>query len=294
MPFDRKVQIDIVRGNSLIALRVEGLKVVFDVSKDVKASANTATIRIYNLAPQTRNERFQDLKDRVIIRAGYADESLDEIFHGDVVDYSHPRDGANVVTTIVANDGQSALRNSYSSVSYGQGASLKQILKDATRELGLPSKSEDWLKVLGDQKFLQGFAFSGPTQALLDKVTARAGAEWSVQGNQLQILKKGGVVPMDLSLIPLVSPDHGLIGSPERLQLARDESPEKKPPGWRIKSSLIGRLEPGGQIGLQCADVPQAKAFRIEAVQHHGDTHGDDFYSLTEALDPGVLISGVK
>ena len=71
---------------------------------------------------------------------------------------------------------------------------------------------------------------------------------------------------MDLSLIPLVSPDHGLIGSPERIQIVRDESPEKKPPGWRIKSNLIGRLEPGGQIGLQSADVPQAKAFRIESV----------------------------
>ncbi len=105
-----------------------------------------------------------------------------------------------------------------------------------------------------------------------------------------QILKRGGVVPRDPSQIPLVTPSQGLIGSPERMQRIKAESPEKKPPGWLIKTVLIGRLEPGGQIGLQCEDVPQASAFRIESVHHRGDTHGDEFTSLTEALDPGVLL----
>ncbi len=289
MPFGRKVQIDIQKPNSLIAMRVEGLRVVFDVTKDAKSAANQAHIQIYNLSKETR-QTFQELTDQVIIRAGYEDESMDEIFHGDLISISHPKGDGNVITTIEANDGQKALRESYSNVSYAENTSLKQVLQDLSRQMGLPVKSTDYLSLVADQTFLQGFSFSGPTKAAMDKLTARAGLEWSIQGNQLQVLKRGGVVPRAPSQIPLVTPDQGLIGSPDRIQRITGESPDKKPPGWKIKSVLIGRLEPGGQIGLQCEDVPQASAFRIETVQHHGDTHGDDFTSLTEALDPGVLL----
>lgn len=294
MPFERKVQVDIVRAGAITALRVDGLKVIFDVQKDAKTTANIGRIQIYNLTKDTRSARFQEMKDRVILRAGYADGSLDEIFHGDLVSVSHPKTGPDVITTIEANDGQAALRDSHSSLSYAQGASLKQVVQDIAREMGLPVKTEDYLKLIGDQKFLQGFAYNGRSQDALDKVTARAGLEWSIQGNQLQILKKGGVVPVSLSQIPVISPDHGLVGSPERRQRLQGDSPDKKPPGWRVRSLLLGILEPGGQLGIRSDEIPNPTAFRIETVHHQGDTHGDDFTTTTEVLDPGVLISGAR
>jgi hypothetical protein len=294
MPFDRRVQVDIIRKGAVLALRVEGLRVVFDITKDSKVASNIAKIQIYNLAKNTRNERFQELKDQVIIRAGYADESLDEIFHGDLLTVSHPKQEADIVTSIEASDGQSALRTSHASLSYAEGASVKQVLQDVAKSMGLPVKSQDYLAQFQDEKFLQGFAFHGRAQDALSKVTARAGLEWSIQGNQLQILKRGGVLPQPLNQIPVLSPGHGLIGSPERLQRLGGDSPEKKPPGWKIKSVLVPRLDPGGQIGLQCDDVPRATAYRIQAVHHQGDTHGDDFFTETEALDPGVLIGGAS
>lgn len=292
MPFDRRVQVDVVRGGSKVALRIEGLRVVFDVMKDDKTSANRAKIEIYNLAPATRQERFQELKDQIIVRAGYADESLDEIFHGDLMSVSHPRQGADIVTTIEANDGQGALRRSHANLSYGENTSVKQVIKDIAKSFGLPVKSEEYLRLMSDDKFLQGFTFSGRSQDALDKVAARAGLNWSIQGNQLQILKQGKALPQALNQIPILSPEHGLIGSPVRLQRLEGDSPEKKPPGWLITSCVVGRLEPGGQVGLQCRDVPRAQALRIKSVHHRGDTHGDEFTTTTEALDAGILISG--
>jgi len=289
MPFDRRVSIDIYRKGATIALRVEGLRISFDIQKDIKTPANTARVQIYNLGQEIRSS-FSELTDRIIVRAGYADESIDEIFTGDLVSVSHPRTDADIITTIEANDGQKAIRESYSSISYAEGASFKQIIQDISKQMGLPIKTEDYLSKIDDQKFLQGFSFNGPTKAALDKLVARGGLEWSIQGNSLQILKKGGVVPKDIAQIPVVSPTQGLIGSPARTQMIKSESPEKKPPGWTIKSLLIPRLEPGGQIGLQCADVPKATAYRIQSVHHQGDTHGDEFVSITEVVDPGVLI----
>lgn len=292
MSFDRRAQVDIIRSGSITALRVEGLKIVFDVQKDAKTSANMAKLQIYNLSKETRHGNFQEMKDQIIIRAGYADESMDEIFHGDLISVSHPKTGPDIITTIEANDGQAALRNGFTSRSYGQNASLKQVINDVAKDLGLAVKTQDWAKLITDQRFLQGFAFHGRAADAMDKVTARAGLEWSIQGNQLQILQKGGTIPIDLSQIPVVSPEHGLIGSPSRLQRLQGDSPDKKPPGWQIKCNLIGRLEPGGQIGLQSEDVPKPTAFRIQSVHHQGDTHGDDWNSTVEALDPGILISG--
>lgn len=292
MPFKRKVQVDIVPAGSPVAIRVENLRVSFDVQKDVKTSANHATVKIYNLSQDTR-AKFHELTDQIIVRAGYADESMDEIFHGDLISVSHPKDGADIITVIEANDGQGALRNSFSSVSYGENTGVGQVMRDLSKQMGIPIKTQDYLKTIGADKFLNGFSFNGRTKDALDKVAARAGLEWSVQGNQLQIIKLGGVLPKDPSQIPLITPETGLMGSPERLIRVRSESPEKKPPGWKIKSCLIGRLEPGGQVGLQSKDVPRAMAFRIETVQHQGDTHGDDFYTLVEALDPGILLASV-
>jgi hypothetical protein len=293
MPFERIVQVDVVQKNATVALRVEGLRVVFQVSKNSKSTPNVARIQIYNMAEKTRAENFKELTDSVILRAGYSDESLDEVFHGNIVSISHPKNDSDIVTTIEANDGQKAARESYSSVSYSEGASLKKVIQDISLQMGLPIKSLDYLNQIPDDKFLYGFTFSGPTKDALDKLTARAGLEWSIQGNQLQILKLGGVVPKGVSQIPVLSPESGLIGSPERRQSASDESPDKKPPGWVIKSLLIGRLEPGGQVGLKCAEVPKPTAFRIESLLHSGDTHGDEFATTCEVLDPGVLISDI-
>lgn len=289
MSFDRRVQIDIGPKKSLVALRVEGLRITFEINKDIKPAANRAKIQIYNLAPETR-ARIQELKYEVILRAGYADESVDEIFHGDIVSISHEKNEGDVITTIEGHDGQTALRDSHSILSYGDGSSVLQILKDVSGSMGIPVKSTDFQRIVGEQKFLQGFSFSGPTRDVMDKLTARAGLEWSIQGNQVQIIKKGGVVPKALNQIPVVSPDHGLIGSPERLQRIVGETPDKKPPGWRIKSSIIGRLEPGGQIGLKSEVVTRATALRIQTVLHKGDTHDNDYFSLTEAIEPGILI----
>lgn len=294
MAFDRRAQIDIIRKGAVTALRIEGLKIVFDVQKDAKTSANMARIQIYNLAKETRHERFKEMKDQIILRAGYADESLDEIFYGDLITVAHPKTGPDIITTIEANDGQAALRGGFSSRSYKENVSVKQVITDVAKDLGIPLKSLDWNKLVTDQRFLQGFAVHGRASDALDKVTARAGLEWSIQGNQLQILQKGGVIPIDPSQIPIVSPGHGLIGSPSRLQRLQGDSPDKKPPGWEIKSNLIGRLEPGGQIGLMSEDVPKPTAFRIQSVHHQGDTHGEDWSTTTEALDPGVLIPGAS
>ncbi len=288
MAYDRQAQVEIGKSAALIALRIEGLRVTFDVQKDLKTSANQARIGVYNLSAATRG-RIRELTDTVTLRAGYVDESLKEVFHGDIVTVSHVREGADIVTRIVANDGGTAIRGSFASVSYAEGASLKRILTDIVTAMGLPIK---YLDSFDDQQFLQGFAFAGRARTALDKVTARAGLEWSIQGGQLKILKRGGTDNPRNIAVPVISPQHGLIGSPERLdRLTDDPTAEKKPPGWKLKSLLQAAVEPGGKVGFTSAEEPTAKAYRVQSIQHKGDTHGDDWTSTIEVLEPGELLN---
>lgn len=291
MAYDRQVQVEIGKSASLIALRIEGLRVTFDVQKDLKTSANKAKIAIYNLSAATRGQ-IHELTDVITLRAGYADEgSLAEVFQGDIVTVSHVREGAEIVTRIVANDGGTAIRESFANVSRSEGASLKGVLVDLVGTMGLPVKFMD---TFDDQKFLQGFAFAGRSRTGLDKVTARAGLEWSVQGGQLKILKRGGTDNPRNIAVPVISPEHGMIGSPERLdRLTDDPSAAKKPPGWKLTSLLQPQVEPGGKVGFSSAEEPTAKAYRVQAVSHQGDTHGDQWTTTIEVLEPGELLNTV-
>lgn len=291
MAYDRQARVEIGKSASLIALRIEGLRVTFEVQKDLKTFANRAKIAIYNLSPATRGQ-IRELTDTVTLSAGYADETMSEVFHGDIVTVSHVREGAEIVTRIVANDGGTAIRQSFANVSHAEGASLKGVLVDLVGSMGLPVKFMDTFE---DQKFLQGFAFAGRSRTGLDKVTARAGLEWSVQGGQLKILKRGGTDnPRNIG-VPVISPEHGMIGSPERLdRLTDDPSAEKKPPGWKLTSLLQPQVEPGGKVGFSSAEEPTAKAYRVQVVNHNGDTHGDAWTSTFEVLEPGELLNTVS
>jgi hypothetical protein len=288
LAFDRVAQIEIGKKNSLIALRVEGLRITFEVTKDLKTSANQAKISIYNLKPETRAQ-IKELTDVVTLRAGYADETISEVFQGDIVSISHPKEGPDIITKIEANDGGAAIRGSFANLSYIEGTSLKKVLADIIKSMGLPVK---FLDSFDDQQFLQGFSFAGKARTALDKVVARAGMEWSIQSGQLKILKRGGTDnPKNIS-IPLVSPGSGLIGSPERIQQLKDEAtPEKKPPGWKVTTVLLPAVEPGNKIGFTCAQEPQAKAYRVQNVKHNGDTHGADWKTVSEVIEPGEILN---
>jgi hypothetical protein len=108
----------------------------------------------------------------------------------------------------------------------------------------------------------------------------------------------------DTSKIILLSPETGLIGSPEKL---RDDSialygtqNRKKETikvvgatgkkyrksvggGYKIKSLLQPFVEPGSVVQVK-SDTINDVQFRVVEVEHVGDTHGNDWYSNINAM----------
>lgn len=296
MQFDRRAEVLIYPRGSLVALSITGLRVTFDVHKEIQqklsgqGTPNQMKVAIYNMAADTRN-RIQELDDTVVLKAGYVDEqNVQEVFRGTLLSCAHVQEGPDVVTRLEVGDGQKLLRERRVSVSYRAGADKSQVLADVLTQLGMPKKFQT--PVLKGSKFLKSFAFAGPAAAALDLLTKGANLDWTVQGEAVKVLDRG---KPDDSQAVFITPDTGLVGSPERLQQLKDDPTAlSKPPGWRITSLLQPRLEPGGKVALRCAQVPHATAFRIEIVQHRGDTHGSDWITVTEAAEPGIPIAGVS
>lgn len=266
--------------------RIEGLRVSFDVKRKLKTASanatNTATVQIWNLSAETR-ARLLEKNRKVLLFAGYKDgEGIELLFEGTIVSVNHDRQLPDVVTRIESHDGEGTLRTAHLSKSYKEGASASQILKDVIKSLGLPTS---FVAKFEDKKFLQGFAHHGPAKDAMDKMCKSLGLEWSIQNGFTQVLKQNEPDNTDKALI-LITDKSGLIGSPERLkQIQDDPNKDKNPNGYTIKSLLQPRLNPGSHVAVQSREIKLVTSFRVENVNHKGDTHGQDWTSEIEVFD---------
>lgn len=183
----------------------------FSVIRNTLASANNATIKIYNLSERIRNliykDRFATVEDRkIILRAGYG-EDAPIIFFGEIRSADSYREGVNFITAIDALDGALDMYKTISSNTAAKGTlkidALKNQVNNFTNIKNL---------TIGDfgGTYKRGRVFYGNTWDLLGLETKNKN---SVDNGQLNILnddevKEGG--------IRVINADSGLLSSPRR------------------------------------------------------------------------------
>ena len=262
--FRRSVELTIGR------VRVGPLRIAFRCKSDLKGDPNTAEVRIWNLAPETR-ARLQEPKQAMLVMAGY-EEGIGQIFLGETREVTHQRDGADLVTTVLAGDGDLALRSRVN-LSLAAGARVGDALEKMASNLGVGvSGAVDKLRN-GDirgglTQFVNGAAISGNGWKEFERLIESTGLEASIQGGQLQVLERGKATQDDAVLL---TPETGLIGSPE--------------PGQdglvKVRSLLQQGIFPGRKIKVE--SISTSGLFRAITVEHSGDTHGPDWYTDAEA-----------
>lgn len=283
-----------------------GLRIAFEIEKGATDTPNKSTVRVWNLAPATR-KTVEAVGAAVILKAGYAqDAGLVTIFTGTVTRATTTRDGPDWVTEIELADGVLEYRDTKASVSFAPGATTLQVVSDLAARFGLPVRALP--TDVAAKQYPAGFAFVGRVRDGMNKACGFMGLEWSIQNGEIQVIKKGGVYR---KLAYVLSPDTGLIGSPEsETKTMTDEAAAKQgvtadqagvtsttTAGKTLKSGKTGKsqtklqvsgykavsflqplMEPGGYVQLKTRDV-DGEFFRIEGLRHNGDTHGDDWFS---------------
>lgn len=284
--FDRRaaVEVETLSGE---ALRVDGLRIAFDVLKTRTSATNTCEVNIWNLSPDSRAKiREKDAFFRVL--AGYGEDGLEQIFVGRAQFALSQRDTPDFVTRIEVQDGVRELREFRVSVSFRPGATVQQVLLELVRLLRLPLRQA----FSASGSYPRGYTYVGPVKEALDQVCRRAGLEWSVQDGQILITAERIGRGQDTALV--ISPETGLIGSPERINYIKGEldgddsgaakrgenADETPDPEWRVLSLLRPRVLPADIVEIRSETIEGR--FLVDSVRHSGDTRGQDWYTELE------------
>ena len=281
--FDRIIKARIETISSEMALEIDSLKMVFQVSKTESSDPNTCRLTIFNINEDSRNKI--NVKDsKLYLSAGYLQDTGDEIiFIGNLTNLNTIYGESHVAVIIEAADGELEINEPKISVSFKKGSSAKQMLDKVLNKIKLPVKiKESVLNLFEKKKYSNGQAFMGAAKFLLDSLTKDIDVTWSVQNNEIKMYENNSV---DNSSAIVLTSKNGLIGSPTRIKIKSGTRGKKKEiDGWQVTSLLIPTIEPGKIIQVQSREINPATQFKVLKVDHAGDNTEGQFQSVSEVI----------
>jgi hypothetical protein len=248
-----------------------GMRVRFKIEKSLEKQPNTGEIDVTNLSKGRRGS-LQQKGVKVLLEAGYKSTGVARLFSGDVRTVDHVREGADWNSKLKLGDGERAWQFARVDESFAPGTRVRDALKTIARGMGIDLGNVSEQAVGVGEVFDQGYAVFGRAARSLDRLVKSIGKEWSIQDGQLQILDPYETLSMP---IPEITPDTGLIGSPEMGSPAT----KGKPALIRFKSLLIV-VKPGARVKLK--SLRYDGYVRVHKVSFEGDTHGGPWYSTID------------
>jgi hypothetical protein len=243
-----------------LGVAFDDLRITFDVTKTKRSSANQATVTVYNLAERNR-KRLQAKGTALSLLVGYGGAMQllcsGEVNHGTVA-YQSP----NWVSAAEILDGQGALRESALSRTWPTGTPKSLVYATLAGALtGIALGPVEALPFVGITS--APLSVSGSVRTSLDMIASAWGFTWSIQDGIIEARQIGGI-GNGLATAPLLSPQTGLIGSPEWTD-----------DGLDVRCLLTPSVRPGGRVVVQSKTANGV--FQVESVRHSGDTHGSDW-----------------
>lgn len=267
------------------ALLVENLDVRFQVQLD-DSNIGKAEIAIFNLNEVHRKRIEQEANApgagvEVTLSAGYQDQPLAQLFKGDVREAASMRDPPDWVTALRTGDGDGVAQARVNKA-YGKGAPLSVMWKDAVTALQAQAGIGVGNAIAAFQRgqfadgvnaLLSGGALQGSVIKEIQRLAKAAHLDVSVQDKELVVTPTG--TPLEATAV-LLSPQTGLIGSPER---ARTKGAQV----LKVKALLIPGLRPKRTVQVQSSLV--SGLYVIRKATYKGDTAGQDWYVDMECVE---------
>ena len=271
-----KRSVDVVVGSK----RITGLDCAFEIEKTLNAEPNKCSLKIWNLAEDTR-AAFEQLAPRkrwmtkgipTRIEAGYGNDRA-PLWLGALRTVPPALHGPDWVTSMDSGDGYLAFQNARVNLSYGPMTPVDTVLQALVRQLGVGvgnlAQALAQLKVNGVGKlYPHGVVISGSVAQELSDFCLSAGLEWSIQDGVLQILDRGQALR---GKALRVSSDTGMIGSPS---VDVDGIAT-------LKTLLIPGVRVGCMLVLDTARIKGT--YRLMKATWSGDTSSDDWIIQMQA-----------
>lgn len=271
-------------------LDVGSLRVVFTIKKTDAQTPNTAEVRVYNLN-ETTSRRIRAEFARITIQAGY-EANYGVIFSGNIKRVKYGRDnGVDSFVDISAGDGDEAYNYAIISTTLASGAKQSDQVEASVKSMSGNGIGTGFVDNMGGQSLPRGKVMYGMARDYLRQSTQSTDATWSIQDGRLQIVKRSGLLP---SQAVVLNSKSGLIGTPEQTGNGIKARCLLNPLlriGGRVmlddelvSSSIIQDTErnnPANSAPLKNGDG----VYRLLAVEHLGDSLGNDWYSDITCLN---------
>lgn len=320
--FNRVIEVQIrtvgPRGGGTSVTIPNDFAIDFDVTRSLDESANTASVTLYNLIPDTAAilstlpGTDPNFKSYITINAGYRGQDMGEpqmftIFKGQIQRGLVYLDETDLICELEATDGDVAQREVIRK-GYGKNVRLERVVADLITALELgrsrvpalirnATTSYDGKPGLA-KTFPKGLALQGYAFEELQKIMDGFGLEISIQNNEIQVLEIG----KPLSISQTVTQDSGLIGTTVlRAGNIVECSTLMLPnifPGTKISlfdpnqsktrkriNAITSQAYGVTQNGVTKANFAEAQGeFRVERASYTGNNRDGDFTINLEAL----------
>jgi hypothetical protein len=276
MAFMRQVEVTIgPKGGE--GVKINSLKIAFEIEKTDKPESNTAKLQIYNLSKDT-HDKICAAGNHCALKAGYADETIAAILFGDVVKGTRKKSGADYVTEIEVKDGRAAVMAGQVSVSYTRDTDALTIVQDLIDAIGLPSKGTELIPP--GAKYSGAFSDIGQAADILRKVLNKYDLCYTVQNEMIYILKEGEASE---STGLRLAPETGLLTIPQPVSDKTEETdPEKEAANaWSFRTMLFPQLIPGAACKVESSSI--TTEMKITKAKFTGDNWLSDFAIDIEA-----------
>lgn len=264
-----------------------GLRIRFSVKRWRTQTPNNATITITNLSDATAQKISKEY-DACVLQVGYGDQ-LATIFQGEIK--QKIGNGLETPTDtyfkILAAEGQKAYSYGIVNKTLASGHTFKDQVNACLEALKPYGITAGYIADLGSAKMPRGRAMFGMIREHLRAICRTTDTTWSIEGNQLQIVKNNAPLPGQAIVL---SSKTGLIGMPvqtfDGIKARCLLNPNIKAGCTvQINEADIQRQELSLQLGqgeYQSGTLPSVATdglYTVWYTEHTGDSRGTEWYT---------------
>lgn len=277
----------------------EGYRISFRVVRHNRLEPNEAEVQVFGLHERTRtllSANFEKARalllgkggtgsiGDMVISAGY-DGIVSQLSKVDLIDIEHEDLQPGWVTTIRGQDGVLPFQNAFINESLAPGVDInlvKNLLTTSMQTAFLDADSEaafsEAFASFSKTKVDGGIVLQGPAREVLTDFLTSLKLSWSYQDGKLVLLRYDGTTK-DVAV--LLAPSTGLMRKLKVRSFGRATA----------HTALNPLCHPGRQVHVydELGKMQGAGVYRIDQVEHAGDTHGGAWISTLE-LRPSKVV----
>ncbi len=274
------------------AYQIDEHNISFSISKSGEStSPNNATITINNLSENLANYLYQNQNKSLtlILKAGYEDTVVKEIFRGTISGVTDTRRGNDRITRLSVSDGGFNMKETTTSRVYARGTRIDTIITDLMTDLGL-SKDAGAIATFGSSVVTEStYSVYGTPTSELKRLGDRYKTAFSVQDQLINF------VPVDARVaeqVAYVSEDTGLINSPQAINTSgasQQGDSVNNNPSIQFETLLNGDLLPNKTVYLKSNNYDLA--LKITKVTHTGEYEGTNWKTTVIGTEVPYVLS---